>query len=291
MTALRVATVVVTRNRSAVLGETLRAAQAQTRRADRLYVVDNASRDSTTELLRTEFPDASHLRLAENLGFPGGLAHGIEAAWSDGFDAFWLLDDDSVPEPDALETLVVTRERAAGSAGIVGCRGGVVRFGLIRHLDDPRVRDDRAVADALPSVDFVLLDGSLVSRCVIDAIGFPRVDYFMMLEDVEYSLRARRANLAVFVTDRDLMRRAHLGSVPGTALWRSYYQSRNHVRMALDFRSPSLLLGCMARQARFMSAALAAPDRRRERVKLRLRGIWDGLRGRMGRRVEPDASR
>jgi rhamnopyranosyl-N-acetylglucosaminyl-diphospho-decaprenol beta-1,3/1,4-galactofuranosyltransferase len=153
------------------------------------------------------------------------------------------------------------------------------------------VRDDRAVADALPSVDFVLLDGSLVSRCVIDAIGFPRVDYFMMLEDVEYSLRARRANFAVFVTDRDLMRRAHLGSVPGTALWRSYYQSRNHVRMALDFRSPSLLLGCMARQARFMSAALAAPDRRRERVKLRLRGIWDGLRGRMGRRVEPDASR
>jgi hypothetical protein len=60
------------------------------------------------------------------------------------------------------------------------------------------------------------------------------------------------------------------------------------MRMALDFRSPRLVYGCVARQARMMVAALLAPDRRWERIKLRWRGIWDALRGRMGRRVEPD---
>jgi rhamnopyranosyl-N-acetylglucosaminyl-diphospho-decaprenol beta-1,3/1,4-galactofuranosyltransferase len=138
-------------------------------------------------------------------------------------------------------------------------------------------------------MDFVLLDGSLVSRRVVDAIGTPPIDYFSMMEDVEYPLRARRAGFDVLAVDRDLARRGHLGSAPGTALWRGYYQSRNHVRMALDFRSPTLIFGCLARQLRFMVASARARDRRWVRAKLRLRGVWDGLRGRMGRRVEPEA--
>jgi rhamnopyranosyl-N-acetylglucosaminyl-diphospho-decaprenol beta-1,3/1,4-galactofuranosyltransferase len=288
MTPTRVAAVVVTFNRAAVLSETLCAARAQTRPAERLYVVDNAGDDDTAELLRTEFADVIHLRMAENLGPSGGQARGIDAARGDGFDAFWLMDDDSPPHPDALATLIVAAERGSARTGIVGCQGGVVRFGRVRHVDDPRELGDRRVAGGLFAVDFVLLDGSLVSRRVVDVIGLPRVEYFSMMEDVEYPLRARRAGFEVLVVDHDLMRRGHLGSVPGTALWRSYYQSRNHVRMALEFRSATLVFGCIARQARFMVAALAAPDRRLERVKLRSRGIWDGLRGRMGRRVEPD---
>ena len=285
----RVAAVCVTYNRSAVLAETLRAAETQTRHPDDFYVIDNASDDATTDLLATDFPDVTHIRLDENLGPSGGLARGIEAARTDGFDAFWLMDDDSPPEAAALETLLAAAERGGERAGIVGCRGGVVRFGLIRHLDDPYQLVDRRVAEGLYAVDFVLLDGSLVLRRAVDVIGIPPVDYFSMMEDVEYPLRARRAGFEVLVTGRDLVRRGHLGSAPGTALWRGYYQSRNHVRMALDFRSPSLIFGCAARQARFMVAALRAPDRRWERVKLRSRGIWDGLRGRMGRRVEPGA--
>jgi rhamnopyranosyl-N-acetylglucosaminyl-diphospho-decaprenol beta-1,3/1,4-galactofuranosyltransferase len=284
MTPTRVAGVAVTYNRSAVLAETLHAAQAQSRPPDRLYVIDNASDDDTADVVRREFPDVVYLRMPENLGFPGGVAHGIDAAQRDGYDAYWLVDDDSAPESDALETLTDSRNRGAG---VVGSRGGFVRFGLIRHRDDPRVRHLRAERSA--SADFVLLDGSLVLRSVIDSIGVPRVDYFMMLEDVEYSLRARRAGFEILVTDRDRMRRRHLGSAPGTALWRGHYQSRNHVRMALDFRSPTLLFGCIARQVRLLAVALRAPDRRWERVKLRSLGVWHGLRGRMGRRIDPES--
>jgi GT2 family glycosyltransferase len=288
MTPQRVAAVVVTYNRSAVLGETLRAAQAQTSPPDRIYVVDNASEDGTPDLLRSEFPDATHLRLPENLGPAGGLATGIETAWESGFDAYWLMDDDSRAVPDALETLLAAAEPSGTRTGIVGCQGGVIRFGLIRHADDPRAKGGRRVGDGLFSVDFVLLDGALVFRRVVDAIGVPAADYFTMMQDIEFPLRARRAGFDVLALDRDLMFRQHLGSAPESSVWRTYYQSRNHLRMALDFRSPSLLFGYLARQARFASAAVVAPDRRWERIKLRSRGAWDGVRGRMGRRVEPD---
>jgi GT2 family glycosyltransferase len=290
MTQFRIAAVVVTYNRRAVLAGTLRAINAQTRPVDRVYVVDNASSDGTPDLLRTAFADATHIQLTENLGYAGGLARGIAAAREDGFDAYWLFDDDSSPDADALDVLLAAcREGAA--CGIVGSQGGIVRHGLIRHLDDPRVRLEEQVAGRPFRVDFVLLDGSVVPREVVDTIGLPRVDYFMMLEDVEFSLRARRAGFRMTVVPRDVVHRQTLGSIPGSALWRGYYQSRNQLRMALDFRSPSLLFGCMARQARFMVTALQARDRRWERIALRWRGLWDAVRGRMGRRVEPTSGR
>jgi GT2 family glycosyltransferase len=289
MTALRVATVVVTYNRCAVLAETLDAVRAQTRPPDHAYVVDNASDDGTGELLTNRFSDVVHVRMADNVGWSAGLAQGMALARSEGFDAFWLLDDDSPPEPHALEALVAATGEGSARTGIVGSRGGVIRFGLIRHLSDARVGVGPRAGNGPFPVDFVLLDGSLVLRTLVDEVGLPRPDYFIMLEDVEYTLRAGRAGFEVLVLGRDLARRKHLGSVPGSSPWRAYYQSRNHVRMALDFRSPSLFLGCLARQVRFMSAAFRAPDHRWERVKLRSRGVWDGLRGRMGRRVDPNA--
>ena len=287
MTQFRVAAVVVTYNRREVLAGTLRAIHAQTRPPDRVYVVDNASADGTPDLLRTAFADATHIRLAENLGPAGGLAMGIAAARDDGFDAYWLFDDDSSPYIDALEVLLAA-DRESRRSGIVGSEGGIVRSGLIRFLNDPRVRLDERMVNRPLAVDFVELDGSVVTREVVDTIGLPRVEYFMMLESVEFSLRARRAGFGVTLLPRDVFHRRSLGSVPGTNLWRSYYQSRNQLRMALDFRSPGLMLGCLARQARFMVTALGSPDRRWDRIALRSRGLWDAIRGRMGRRIEPD---
>ncbi len=97
MTRDRVAAVVVTHNRSGVLAETLRAARAQTRSVDRLYVVDNASSDDTPERLQAQFPDVAHLRMAENLGAGGGFAAGIDAAVQ--FAGF--ADDGSMAVPSA----------------------------------------------------------------------------------------------------------------------------------------------------------------------------------------------
>jgi GT2 family glycosyltransferase len=287
MTPRRVAAVVLTYKRTTVLAETLRAISAQTRAPDRIYVVDNAGDESTATLLRGDFPDALHMQTGENLG-TGGRTYGMQAAQADGFDAFWLVDDDSPPHPDALEALLAATGHSSGRVGVVGSRGGVVRFGLILHVEDMQQLIRRRMGTDLFSVDFVLLDGSLILRRAVEAVGLPRVDYFIMLEDVEYPLRVRRAGLDVLLIGRDLMRRQYLGSTPGSGPWRSYYQSRNHLRMALDFRSPSLLVGWIARQAWFMLAAIRAPHHRSQRIRLRLRGAWDALRGRMGRRVEPE---
>jgi hypothetical protein len=57
--------------------------------------------------------------------------------------------------------------------------------------------------------------------------------------------------------------------------------------MALDYRSPLLLAGALARVGR-LALAYARPGRGDGRRALALlRGTVDGFRGRMGRTVEP----
>ena len=75
-----VAAVVVTYNRRALLMEALAAVQAQTRPADTVIVVDNASTDESAAAVAQRFPAARLERLARNTGGAGGFAFGLAAA-------------------------------------------------------------------------------------------------------------------------------------------------------------------------------------------------------------------
>jgi hypothetical protein len=57
--------------------------------------------------------------------------------------------------------------------------------------------------------------------------------------------------------------------------------------MALDHRSPTLLFGWLYRQVGGLVALIRQPDRRRERLRFRVRGTLDALAHRMGPVVPP----
>ena len=60
------------------------------------------------------------------------------------------------------------------------------------------------------AVDFCLVDGTLVKQKAVNAVGHPHEDFFMMLEDIEYTTRIRHAGPRIGVLERDLMERANL---------------------------------------------------------------------------------
>jgi GT2 family glycosyltransferase len=115
----RVAAVVVTRNRSEVLRETLLAIRRQEWPPASVLVVDNDSEDDTAAMLGAEFPAVGHHRLSENLGFGAGLAAGMRRAAGEDVDYFWVLDDDSRPAPITLGRCL----RVAGASGGSGSSG------------------------------------------------------------------------------------------------------------------------------------------------------------------------
>ena len=60
---------------------------------------------------RTECAELQVIRPEENLGGAGGFHLGVQAAYEQGYDRIWLLDDDVVPAPDCLSVLLGRQTR------------------------------------------------------------------------------------------------------------------------------------------------------------------------------------
>lgn len=72
---------------------------------DRIVLVDNGSSAKTQSGLKINFPDLIIHRFEENKGTAIAFKTGIEQALSTDCDLLWLLDDDTCPEPAALDQL------------------------------------------------------------------------------------------------------------------------------------------------------------------------------------------
>ena len=105
--ARNVTAIVVTYNRLPLLKQCLAALRAQTVQGFTVLLVDNASTDGTADYIKTlAMPGLVCRNPGKNLGGAGGFAYGIRAAAELGCEAVWIMDDDTLPEPDALAALL-----------------------------------------------------------------------------------------------------------------------------------------------------------------------------------------
>ena len=232
--------VVVTYNRRELLEQCLAALLSQTRPPDRILVVDNASTDGTGALLASNTyvsKGVKMISLAENQGSSGGFHAGLVAAHEAGADWAWLMDDDTIPRPDALEKLL-----SADTEAIVRASVAVWKDGRLHPMNVPGFeRDavaplvDGAAAGVLPlrTATFVSL---LVHRRVVDEFGLPDTGFFLWSDDIEYTARITRGaggeTRAVLVASSVV---EHRTKTPHTAVTeaggRFYFHARNTLYM------------------------------------------------------------
>ena len=205
-TSHRVCAVIPTYNRAELLCEALIGLAAQTRRLDAVLVIDNASTDGTTEQVSERFPWVNLLRLDFNTGSAGGFAAGIQWAYQDGHDWVWLVDNDSVPEPDALSELLAAHDRFASEPRPDLLAAKVVwTDGTLLPMNTPTVKRRNpallywAAEHATLSIRYAPYTGVLVSRRAIEAHGLPLTDYFLYDDDTEYTGRILCNRLGVLV--------------------------------------------------------------------------------------------
>jgi rhamnopyranosyl-N-acetylglucosaminyl-diphospho-decaprenol beta-1,3/1,4-galactofuranosyltransferase len=289
--SLRVAAAIATFNRKDMLRQCLLAMLAQTRPLDEVVVVDNGSSDGTAAMVAEEFPLVRLIALTENTGAAGGFAAGLEAGVSSGSEWMWVFNDDDIPEPDALFTMLEVAATLPPQTGIVGCArldasGKPYGLGLRwRHRHIPVPPADPA-GPVMP-IDVVTFSGTLVSAELVRQVGVPKRQFFMMLEDLDYCLRVRDAGWKTYVLPRPLVTAFAMGSQGLAPPWRGYYQTRNHLAMALERRSVLELAWWLSRTVRFCVGALQSGDRPGQRVRFRMLGAWHAIRGVSGRAVPP----
>ena len=181
--------VVVTHNRVALLEQCLDALRAQTRRPDRIVVVDNASTDATADFLALQ-EDVTTLTLAMNEGSSGGFSKGMQAAYADQAEWLWLMDDDTIPQPTALEHLLDAETQAEVRSSKV-----VWKDGRLHPMNLPGIERERIepLIEAAPHHTLPLKVATwvslLVHRSVVDRFGLPDERFFIWSDDLEYTAR------------------------------------------------------------------------------------------------------
>ena len=113
VTAPRISVIIVNYNGKDDLRRCLAALRESTLPAE-VIVVDNASRDGSAEMVRSESPEVKLLEPGANLYFCAGNNYGVKAATG---DYALLLNPDTVPPPDALATLVHVMDNHPDYAG------------------------------------------------------------------------------------------------------------------------------------------------------------------------------
>src|SRR5262245_24361882 len=97
-----ISVLVVNFNACDALGDTLQSLTQQTRGADEVILVDNASADGSVAFVKDHFPSVQVIESATNAGFSAGNNVGAAAARG---DYLALLNSDAVADPNWLAEL------------------------------------------------------------------------------------------------------------------------------------------------------------------------------------------
>jgi rhamnosyltransferase len=302
-----VASVTVATNAAHLLPRQLDALRRQSRKLDEIIVVDNASTDDTVDMLASQYPEVKVLSLPENGGVGGGYAAGLAyAAITKKYSWAWLLDDDSVPPPDALQKLfeglqyldestaptailapLCIDSKSSTSYPGLSWQGGR----LVPTPGDP--------SQPLTFVDCVISSGSLVRREAVEAVGMPRVDFFMDFVDYEYCLRLRRKGFRIAVV-RDSILDHEIGAqatfnILGRKIfwadhapWREYYMARNETfTIWQDYPQLITKLSVVYKFAHHALGIVLLGKQKLACLRMMCRGFLDGRAGRLGIRFLP----
>ena len=148
-------------------------------------------------------PDVDHRTLDHNRGGAGGFHEGLRWAVEEyDADLVWLMDDDGLPDPDCLERLLAETDLDFWGPLVVDEQDPDRLVFPIRLPGGTRVVHDvasaRTAAVGGRLADIVIpFNGVLVTRALVEQIGYPRAEFFIWGDDHEYRLRAEAAGARI----------------------------------------------------------------------------------------------
>ena len=196
----RVVAVVVTYNRKILLDECINAILNQTRKIDKIIIIDNNSSDGTFEMLKSKgYINNSiieYKKLEKNIGGAGGFFEGIKSAYIQNYNWIWIMDDDTIPKKNTLERLLKAKDNVKGKISFLASSV----YGMNNEYMNVPIVDDgitnNGYADWYKYLEFNMVKiktatfvSLLINREAIKKCGLPLKDYFIWGDDTEYTTR------------------------------------------------------------------------------------------------------
>ena len=269
-----------------------------------IVVIDNGSVDGTYEAVRARYPQVSLVRNSENLGCAEGVNGEIRFALQAKADYLFIIANDATVEPTTLSELVKVAERDP-KIGMVHpkvyyydqprkiwfARGSRMNwwkgqfFGFVHKVEDDGRYDEETEADFFPG------GFTLVRTEAIKKAGLLDPDYFIFLDDSDWSLRIHRLGYTGRYAPRARAWHKPSSSVGMESESFYYYRTRNRLFFVKKYAPfgifPLFFFFYFPYELFFKTLPTLYLSGQKSQWKAVLLAVFDFLRGRRGQRSFP----
>ena len=268
-----------------------------------LVVVDNGSGARIQASLQShgEADQFDVLALDANVGVAAAQNKGVAWARERGCSHLLFFDQDSVPSSDMVARLSFALNRSAHSGPpiaavgprLVDRRTGTstpfVHFGVLGVIKETCEKGDNG---QLVETDFLVSSGMLIPLEMLDRVGLLEEGLFIDNVDLEWCFRARSMGLSLYgvydavmehsVGDEVIELGGHVIHLHNPS--RQYYIMRNRILLYQRSYSPwGWIIQDFVRMLFKLLAFSLVFGPRRQNLAMMLKGIKDGLTGKMGK--------
>lgn len=283
-----VAAVVVTYNRKDLLVECIEQLLAQTARDEMdVIVIDNNSSDGTEAALAPyiEKDALVYHNTGENLGGAGGFQLGMRIAAEAQYEYIWVMDDDTIPHPDALERLLEAASEIDSDWGFLSSKvlwkdGSVCEMNRQRETLTKNIPDSAQDLCPVVMASFVSL---FVPVSVIKEVGLPIKEFFIWTDDWEFTRRISLQHKCYLVSSSIVVHKcmsnhgANIAVDSADRLGRYNYLYRNDVYLYRREGMKGFLYEAARLAGHAIRVVLRSKDNKGARLKMIAKGTIDGL--------------
>lgn len=195
-----------------------------------VLVVDNHSKDQSVAHIQKDFPSVKLIKSQQNLGFGGGNNLGFDYFKTKQIDYYFLLNNDATVNSKTISTMVeylskhpkvdlINPKIYQTSNHKIWFEGGKMRWWLAQPRHQPTEHPDWLTGAAL-----------MIRREVVEKIGKFDARFFLYLEDVDYSLRAKEAGFQLALVSQASADHEVSQSTGGTGKpFSTYFEIRNNL--------------------------------------------------------------
>lgn len=283
--------IVVTYNRKELLEENINALLNQTYKCD-ILVIDNASTDGTEQMVKSiDDNRIIYVNTEKNLGGAGGFSLGVKKAIERDYEFGWIMDDDSIPNENALESL---QEKAQSidfnfsffASLVYWTDGKIFPMNYVDFISN-NVKNSMNTAELISKYKIAEIKncsfvGCFVNLKIAKKIALPVAEFFIYGDDIEYTERLSQKEKAYLDFDSIIIHKAssNIGCdvvlAPEERINRFYIQSRNEIYMAR--RNGYLHKRIKMSLKRIIKIILKSKDNKLKRIKVVIAGTFAGFR-------------
>lgn len=193
---MRVCAFVITYNRLTLLKECVSCLREQTVKPDSIIIVDNGSNIETANWLR-EQNDLDVFTIKKNEGAANGFKVAFQYCAQKGYEWAWCMDDDTLPEPEALEKLLAfissysnPKEIGFLESKILWVDGSLCKSNL------PQFKDKNK-----SEIKLATFVSTFYNMAAVAEVGLPIAEFYQWYVDAEFTWRIQQKYKCYYVPE------------------------------------------------------------------------------------------